>query len=104
MDSYTLESLSNDDGDVNENSKKAIDLDWQNNNSARAPRFFVYFLIPSLHDSDVKMPNFTFRYSLLELNSKIWRIEWDRISAIKFETSQLHFLSDVFVAIAVVVV
>ena len=43
------------------------------------------------------------RYSLLELNSKIWRIEWDRISAIKFETSQLHFLSDVFVAIAVVV-
>ena len=32
MDSYILGSLSNDDGDVNENSKKAIDLDWQNNN------------------------------------------------------------------------
>ena len=33
-------------------------------------------------------------------------MEWDRISAIKFETAQaqLHFLSDVFVAIAVVVV
>ena len=27
MDSYILGSLSNDDGDVNENSKKAIDLD-----------------------------------------------------------------------------
>ena len=43
MDSYTLGSLSNDDGDVNENGKKAIDLDWQNNNFAHAPRFFVYF-------------------------------------------------------------
>ena len=42
MDSYILGSLSNDDGDVNENSKNAIDLDWQNNNFARA-RFFVYF-------------------------------------------------------------
>ena len=37
-------SLSNDDGDGNENGKKAIGLDWQNNNFARASRFFVYFL------------------------------------------------------------
>ena len=29
-------SLSNDDGDGNENGKKAIGLDKQNNNSARA--------------------------------------------------------------------
>ena len=36
--------LSNDDGDVNENGKKAIGLDWQNNNFARASRFFVHFL------------------------------------------------------------
>ena len=36
-------SLSNDDGDVNENSKKAIGLDWQNNKFARASRFFVLF-------------------------------------------------------------
>ena len=36
-------SLSNDDGDVNENSKKAVGLDWQNNNFARASRFFVLF-------------------------------------------------------------
>ena len=50
MDSYILGSLSNDDGDVNENGKKAIDLDWQNNN----------FFLPSLHDSDVEMSNFTF--------------------------------------------
>ena len=38
-----LESLSNDDGDGNENSKKAIGLDWQNNNFARASRFYVHF-------------------------------------------------------------
>ena len=38
-----LGSLSKDDGDVNENDKKAIGLDWQNNNFARASRFFVHF-------------------------------------------------------------
>ena len=32
-----------DDGDGNENGKKAIGLDWQNNNFARASRFFVHF-------------------------------------------------------------
>ena len=36
-------SLSNDD--VNENDKKAIGLDGQNNNSARASRFLVHFLV-----------------------------------------------------------
>ena len=35
---------SNDDGDGNENGKKAIGLDWQNNNFARASRFFCTFL------------------------------------------------------------
>ena len=30
-------------------------------------------------------------------------IEWDGISAIKFEAAQIHFLSDVFVAVTVVV-
>ena len=36
-------SLSNDDD--NENSKKAISLDKQNNNFARATRFFVHFFV-----------------------------------------------------------
>ena len=36
-------SLSNDDGDVKENGNNAIGLDWQNNNFARASRFFVHF-------------------------------------------------------------
>ena len=38
-----LGCLSNDDGDGNENGKKSIDLDWQNNNFVRASRFFVHF-------------------------------------------------------------
>ena len=38
-------SLSNDDGDVNRDSKKAIGLDWKNNYSARASRFFVHFFV-----------------------------------------------------------
>ena len=34
----------NDDGDGIENGKKSIGLDWQNNNFARASRFFVHSL------------------------------------------------------------
>ena len=52
-------SLSKNDGDGNENGKKATGLDWCNNNFARASRFFVHFLALLL-DLDVKMPNFTF--------------------------------------------
>ena len=36
-------SWSNDDGDINENRKKAISVDWQNNSSARASHFFSTF-------------------------------------------------------------
>ena len=35
--------LSNDDGGGEEKDKKAIALDWQNKNFARASRFFVHF-------------------------------------------------------------
>ena len=38
-----LGSLSNDDGDVYENGKKAIRPDWQNNNFARASHLFAHF-------------------------------------------------------------
>ena len=40
---WALERLRNDDGDSNENGKKAIGLDKQNNNFAPASRFFVHF-------------------------------------------------------------
>ena len=36
-------SLSNDDSDGNKNGKKAIGLDWQNNNFTLASLFFVHF-------------------------------------------------------------
>ena len=38
-----------------------------------------------------------------EILANIRRIERNGISAIKFEAARLHFLSDVFVAVAVVV-
>ena len=39
----SLGSLSNDFGEVNENGKKTLGLDWQNNNFARASSFFIHF-------------------------------------------------------------
>ena len=58
-----LGSLSNDDDDGNENGRKIICLDWQNNKPARARRFFVHFFA-------VKLPSFTF-YGGRELKATI---------------------------------
>ena len=71
------------------------------------------FLCSRLHDYDVKMPNFTicwerehktttflffswtsiqsFRIQLEKNIANIWRINWDGLSAIKFEAAQIHF-------------
>ena len=46
-------SLSNEDGDGNENGIKAIGLDWQNNKPARASRFFCTFLaVDKLYETE----------------------------------------------------
>ena len=37
-------SLSTNDGDGNENGKKATGLDWQHKNLSRASRFFGHFI------------------------------------------------------------
>ena len=37
------------------------------------------------------------------ISANIWRIKRDKISAIKFEAAQIHVLSEVFLAVAVVV-
>ena len=42
-DDVTSGSVSNDDGDGNENGKKPVGLDWKNNNFARVSRFLVQF-------------------------------------------------------------
>ena len=51
--STRLRSLSNDDGDVNENGKKAIGFRIGKTTA-------LYISLQSLHDHNVKMPNFTF--------------------------------------------
>ena len=83
---------------------------------------FLYISLPSLHDYNVKVLksrfvedgntrqqlSFSFPelwYSPLKFNFKnisanIWRNKRDGISAIKFEAARIHFLSDVFAAVA----
>ena len=122
--SKIIGSLSNDDGNgnENENGKKKMFLDWQNNNFARASCFFCTFLCccctttmwKCLNSCFVENMNIIQRlyfsflqlwYSLfIEFNSrKIWWIERVEISAIKFEVAWIHFLSDVFIVVTVVV-
>ena len=54
-----LGSLGNDDGEVNENGKEGIDL-ISKTTTLQVHHAFLYISLPSLHDYDVKMPNFTF--------------------------------------------
>ena len=119
-----LGSLSNDDADDNENGKRAIGLISKNNNFARASRFFVHFFaviarlqresawIHVLSRTGTQDNNFlffswtliqSFRIQLQKTFANIWRSKRGGISAIKFEAVRLLFLSDVFVAVAVVV-
>ena len=73
-------SLSNDDGDVNKNVTKATGLDWQNNNFARASRFYVHFFsLLSLHDYDVKLPNFTFFEGREHRTTTFYLFSWTSI-------------------------
>ena len=57
MDS--LGSLTNVDGDGSENGKKATGLDWQTT-TTHVYHAFLYISLTSLHDYNVKVPNFTF--------------------------------------------
>ena len=52
-------SFSNDDGDGNENVKKAIGL-LSKTTTLHVHHAFLYISLPLLHDYDVKMPSFTF--------------------------------------------
>ena len=54
-----LGSLGNDDGEVNENGKEGIDL-ISKTATLHVHHAFLYISLPSLHEYDVKMPNFTF--------------------------------------------
>ena len=54
----TLGTLRSDDGDGNGNSTKAIGLITKTT-ILHVHHAFLYISLPSLHDYDVKMPNFT---------------------------------------------
>ena len=106
--------------------KQKAGLDWKTT-ALHVHYTILYISLPSLHDVDVKCLisrfvedmntgqlfsfsglNSTSReYRLLESTpgkfSNIWRIEQEGISAIKFETAWIHFLSDAFLAGTVVV-
>ena len=62
-------TLRSDDGDRNENFKKAIALISKTTIFARASRF-LYISLPSLHDYYVKTPNFTFYRGSTQVKTK----------------------------------
>ena len=59
-------------------------------------------LISRFVEDGNKRQQFSFSLPIIKF-ANIWRIKRDGISAIKLEAAQIHFLSDVFVAVAVVV-
>ena len=55
----SLGSFSNDDADGNENVKTTIGL-FSKTTTLDVDHAFLYIALPSLHDYDVRMPNFAF--------------------------------------------
>ena len=105
---WIIGSLSNDEGDGNENGKKAKGLDWQNNNFARASCLFVHFFAvaarlqresASIHvlsgtgtQDDFLFLFLNFRIQLQKPFASIWWSKRDGISAIKFEAAPANSL------------
>ena len=61
--SIVVGSFSNDDGDGNQDVKKAIGL-LRKTTTLHVHHAFLYISLPSLHDYDVKMPNRWFSCNL----------------------------------------
>ena len=110
-----IRSLRNEDDDGNENGKKAKGLDKHYKHCTCITLFCTFLfcrcttttwncLISRFVEDGTKRQQLSFSFPnlwcSLELNSKnfayIWRIKRDGISAIKFEATQIYFLSDVF--------
>ena len=79
-------SLSTNDGhgNGNKNGNKAIGLDWQNNNFTRASRF-LYILLPSMHDYNVKVPNFAFCRGREQKTTTFFFFSWTLIESFKIQ-------------------
>ena len=57
--SWWINRERNDDGDVKENGKRVIGLDWQTT-TLHVHHAFLYISLPSLHVYNVKVPDFTY--------------------------------------------
>ena len=57
LQNQTIGGFGNDDGDGNQDVKKAIGL-LRKTIALHVHHAFLYISLPSLHDYDVKMPNF----------------------------------------------
>ena len=79
-----LGSLRNDDGDGNEIGKKAISLDRQNNNFARASRF-LYISLSPWHDYNVKLPNFTFCQRREQKTTTFFFFSWTLMQSFRIQ-------------------
>ena len=60
-------------------------------NTKQSPSFFLNFDTVLKNSTPEKFPN-------------IWQIEWDWVRKSKFEAAGIHFLTDIFIALAVIVV
>ena len=100
---------SKDDGDGNENGKKAIGLLWQYDNFASTSRFFVYFLtivtrlrhetasanesawrVEYVNEAQIFFTNGPFRFQPRKF-ANIWQIKWNWLRSVTFETPQYEF-------------
>ena len=113
---YTIGTLRSNNADGNENVTKTIGL-ISKTTTSHVHHTFLYISFPFLHDYDVKMPNFAFYGGRKQATTKFYFSFWARnsasggfaynwqsklveIIAIKTERTQIHFLSDVLVAVA----
>ena len=86
--------------------ERSVGLDWKNQSiSINQSRFFVHlFAAVARRQRENTYFHVLSRTGTLIQSfriANILRIKQDGISAIKFEAARIHFLSDVFVAVAV---
>ena len=67
-----LGSLSNDDDDGNENGRKAIGINWQNNNFLRASRFFGQTVISLINLFSPFSPSLHMLYNSWDKSNVTW--------------------------------
>ena len=79
-----LGSLNNDDGDINENGKKKkVYID--KTTTLQVHHAFLYISLPSLHDHNVKIPNFTFGGGLEDKTTTLFFFSWTSIQPARVE-------------------